>query len=89
MRKTTELGRIGGRVVDASGARVGGAAVSVVSSDGPHRDIAALTAEDGSFRLGGLPFGQVVLEARKSGASGSVHVEVREGALAPIEIRIG
>jgi hypothetical protein len=82
-------GVVSGRVLDAAGAPVGGAAVAVVSSDGPHRDIAALTAEDGSFRLGGLPTGNVVLEARKSGTSGSAQVEVPEGGSVPVEIRIG
>jgi hypothetical protein len=82
-------GAVTGRVLDGAGAPVSGAAVAVVGSDGPHRDIAARTAEDGSFRLGGLPTGPVVLEARKGGTSGSAQVEVSGGAAVPVEIRIG
>jgi hypothetical protein len=81
---------ISGRVVDADGLPVAGATVAVVSSDGPHRDIAVRTAADGSFRLGGLPSGRVELEARRSGLSGSVTVQVVLGKdLAPVEIRLG
>jgi hypothetical protein len=82
-------GAVTGRVLDGAGAPVGGAAVAVVGSDGPHRDIAARTAADGTFRLGGLPTGAVVLEARKGGTAGSAQVEVSAGVAVPVEIRIG
>jgi Carboxypeptidase regulatory-like domain len=82
-------GSVIGRVVDAVGGAVGGAAVAVVESAGPHPDIAARTTDDGSFRLGGLPAGQVVLEARKAGASGSAALEVRAGESAAVEICLG
>jgi hypothetical protein len=83
----TQTLTVSGRVVDGAGNPVPGATVAVVSSDGPHRDIAALTADDGIFRLGGLPPGQVVLEARRSGASGSATVELEDDG-AEIEIRL-
>jgi hypothetical protein len=58
----TTTGKILGKVTDAAGRPVSGLAVYVVS--GPaHADIAAMTADDGTFSLGALAPGSYVVSA--------------------------
>lgn len=82
-------GIITGRVLDAAGQPVGGATVAITQSDQPHRDIAAITAADGSFRLGGLRPGYYTLQAHSKGqfSNASTALPVQGGAT--VEIRLG
>ena len=84
---TTKTRTVSGRVVDRTGEPVPGATVAVVSSDEPHPDIAVLTTPEGAFRLSGLS-GQVVLEARKSGVSGTAALDLGDDTV-QVEIRLG
>jgi hypothetical protein len=77
-----------GRVVAASGAPVQGANVAVVSGTQPFRDVAATSAADGGFRLGGMQPGRYRVEAHGPGGSGSAEVQVTAGASAEVEIRV-
>lgn len=80
---------IAGRVVDRAGSPVPGATVAVASSALPHRDIAAVTGADGSFRMGGLQAGSYVLAGRKGASAGSVEVELAGAPLDAVEIHLG
>jgi phage gp45-like len=73
-------------VVNAAGAPLAGATVAVLSSAGPHPDIAAVTAADGSFRLHGLWAGAAVVEAHREAAAGAAAVEIVSGETAQVEI---
>ena len=81
-------GGIAGRVLDASGAPVRGAVVSIAEGPGPHLDIAAVTADDGRFRFTSLPPGLHRLAVR--GAEGLVHADatVEPGFETELEVRI-
>jgi hypothetical protein len=59
---------IAGRVVDARGQPVAGAAVYVVSAPSPQPDIAPITDADGRFTLGADAVGAYVLGARSDTA---------------------
>lgn len=85
---SAEVGRVEGHVLDTHGSPMAGVSVAVVSSAGRHHDVAALSAADGSFRLGGLAVGGAVLEARGAGASGSAEVDVVAGATAQVEVTL-
>lgn len=85
---STLLGSIAGRVRAADGAPAAGAIVAIVSSDQPHRDIAAVAAADGSFQFGRLAAGRYRIEAHLSGKRGAAGVDVVEGAGAQVEIRL-
>lgn len=82
------MGVIAGRVVASAGTPVAGATVAIVGGSQPYRDVAAVTAADGRFRLGGLRPGDYRVEARASGATGSAQVTVSAGAGAEVEIRL-
>jgi hypothetical protein len=81
-------GMISGRVVDASGAPVPGAAVTVTGNT-PTSDIAALTDAGGNFRRGGLEPGSYRVDVRKTGQPpGSVQVDVVEGETVTLEVNL-
>lgn len=70
-----------GRVVDATGAAVTDAVVSVVSGSAPTPEIAVLTDEAGGFSLG-LPAGRYTVRAiAPDGASGSIEFHTDEARL--------
>jgi hypothetical protein len=74
-------------VVDAQGRPVRGAAIYVLSAPVAVPDIAAQSADDGSFSIGMPAPGRYRLGAR--GASGSVEAELTVGAEgAEIELRL-
>ena len=82
-------GTIEGRVVGAGGQPVAEAAV-MIGAGPEHEDLAALTDGDGRFRLGGLRPGTYALLVNAGG--GMVReegVEVRDGAAAQVEVRVG
>jgi len=83
------LGTVVGTVLDATGRPVSGASVAVVASAAQHPDIAALSAADGTFRLGRLPSGPAVLEARLGPAVARVCVDVdpQEPVSVQLELR--
>jgi hypothetical protein len=81
-------GLIAGRVVDAAGNSVSGATVAVTSAVQPARDIAAITTDDGVFRLGGMRPGSYVIEARKGISVASAQVDVTAGGPAFVEITL-
>lgn len=85
---STPLGSISGRVLGSGGVPVPGATVAVVSGSQPHRDIAAVTSADGTFRLGGMRPGEYRVEARARGSVRSADVVVSAGASADVEIRL-
>lgn len=85
---TTGHGSIAGRVVDASGKPVAGASVAVTGSLQPHRDIAAITSSDGSFRFGGMQPGSYRLAARARQSQQSADVVVPANAEVGVEIRL-
>ena len=83
---STTLGAISGRVLRRGGAPVSGATVAMVGSAQPHRDIAAVTGTDGSFRFGSVAPGSYRVEARASGRVGAADVVVAAGTPAAVEI---
>jgi V8-like Glu-specific endopeptidase len=83
-----EQGSISGRVVNARGVPVVGAAVAVSGGSQPHRDIAAITTADGTFRLGGLPPGSYQLTAHADSSVKSADVVVSAGTPARVEIQL-
>jgi protocatechuate 3,4-dioxygenase beta subunit len=85
---STPLGTITGRVVGPAGAPVAGATVAIAAGSQPHNDIAAVTAADGTFRLGGVRPGEYRLEAHADRATQSADVKVAAGAQAHVEIRL-
>jgi hypothetical protein len=85
---STTLETLSGRVVGPGGEAVAGATVAMVGSTRPHRDIAAITTADGSFRFGGIAPGAYRVEARVSGRVGAADVVVAAGRPARVEIRI-
>lgn len=85
---STPLGTITGRVVGPSGSPVAGASVAIAAGTQPHNDIAAITAADGSFRLGSVRPGDYRLEAHAGPATQGANVTVAAGARAHVEIRL-
>lgn len=79
---------ITGRVVNGVGAPLSGVAVSIAQSDQPHRDIAAITAADGTFRLNGLKPGTYLLEAHALGLTGSTSVRLSSNRQSKAEISL-
>jgi carboxypeptidase family protein len=75
-----------GRVVDASGAPVPDALVTIVESTVPMPEIALMVDADGRFALR-LPAGRFRLRGHGAGGSGDAEVEV-DGAAADDEIVI-
>jgi V8-like Glu-specific endopeptidase len=84
----TPFGSIVGRVLGRAGAPVPGATVAAVGSTQPHRDIAAFTSADGTFRFGSMLPGVYRLEARASGAVRSADVSVAPGGRVAVEIQL-
>jgi protocatechuate 3,4-dioxygenase beta subunit len=85
---SSEHGSISGRVVNAGGAPVAGAAVAVSGTSQPHRDIAAVTTADGTFRFGGMRPGSYQLTVRVNNSMQSADVVVSAGTPAAVEIRL-
>jgi hypothetical protein len=84
-----EHGSISGRVVDDSGAPIGGASVLVTHSPQPQSDIAPITGADGRFRLGRLAPGSYRLAVHSANhAAAAADVEVGGGQQAEVEIRV-
>lgn len=82
-------GSIAGRIIDAAGAPVSGASVTVADSPQPVSDIAALTSADGRFRLGRLPPGPYKIAVHTAGrAAATADVLVAAGQQANVEIRV-
>jgi protocatechuate 3,4-dioxygenase beta subunit len=81
------FGTIAGRVLGPGGAPVAGATVAIAGGEQPHRDIAAVTAADGSFRFGQVLPGRYRVEARQKGVTRGAEVVVAAGAPAQVEIR--
>ena len=84
---STPYGTIVGRVLDEGGP-VGGATVAAIGSAHPHRDFAAVTSVDGTFRFGSMVPGPYRLEARMRGAVHSADVTVPPGGSSDIVIRL-
>jgi hypothetical protein len=84
---SAQFGSIVGRVLGAAGP-VPGATVAVVAGSQPHRDIAAITSADGTFRFGKMLPGTYRVEARSKGSVRSAEVTVTAGAPADVEIRL-
>lgn len=82
---------ITGRVTDAGGRPVEGAMVAIASSDRPHRDMAARSGPDGSFRLSGLEPGSYVIEAHHAGISARADAALADGDAGDpaVELRLG
>jgi len=87
MSESTSL--ITGTVVDADGGAISGATVAIVSGTQPFPEIAAVTAADGTFQLGGLHPGTYVLRARRGTADGMFQVEAVAGEPTAVVIAIG
>jgi V8-like Glu-specific endopeptidase len=85
---STPYGSIVGRVLD-DGGPVPGATVAAIGSAHPHRDFAAVTSVDGTFRFGSMVPGAYRLEARMRGAVRTADVQVPVGARADVVIRLG
>lgn len=83
----TPYGSIVGRVLD-DGGPVGGATVAAIGSAHPHRDFAAVTLADGTFRFGSMVPGLYRLEARLRGAVRSADVAVAAGGSSDVVIRL-
>lgn len=79
---------ITGTVRNRDGSISSGATVAIVESTEPHRDIAAITTANGTFRLSGLRPGQYLLEARKGSESAHVGVAVGATVTAVVEMRL-
>ena len=78
------VGNIAGTVIDSSGAPLFGVEITVDSAD-----VHAFTTPDGSFRLGGVPLGTRVVNARRLGFSPNrVAVEVAPTADASVTMRL-
>ena len=77
-----------GRVIDAGGAPVAGARVTIVESPAPMPEMAMVTDEEGRFSLF-LPAGRFLLHADgDEGASGTAVVEAGEKAGRDMLIRV-
>ena len=76
---------VSGRVVDAAGAPVAGARVTIVESPSPMPEMAMLADDDGRFSLH-LPLGRFVLRA--DGAEGERGEAVVEGVRDDVTIRV-
>jgi len=82
-------GAIHGRVVAEDGRPLSGASVAVQHAAGPVPDIAALTGADGTFELGGLPPGEVTLQAHlASGQTARARVQVTANSVASVTITV-
>jgi hypothetical protein len=83
-------GFISGRVVDASGAPVPGAVITLSGTDGVLiDDVAGLTDAGGLFRRGGLAPGSYQVNVRKTGQpSRSVQFVVSEGEQVNVEVQL-
>jgi Carboxypeptidase regulatory-like domain len=77
---------ITGIVRNRDGSIVAGATVAITESTEPHRDVAAITTANGTFRLSGLRPGQYVLEARKGPSL--AHQRVSVGATSPTVVEM-
>ncbi len=84
-----EPGAVEGRVIDGNGEPVEGATVAISSSTRPTRDLAALTTDEGRFRLGNLLAGTYSVEARQGTSSRQIEVAVEAGHPASVEIQLG
>jgi len=80
---------ITGRVRDAAGQAIVGASVAITDSDQPHRDIAAITRADGSFKLSGLKPGNYTLQAHHEGKFAAVSAQLGSEGAADVEIKLG
>src|SRR4051812_48495664 len=85
---TPSVGTLEGRVLGPVGEPLAGIVVSIVESSGPHPDIAAVSAADGTFRLSRLPAGPAVVEARQGGVAIRTDVDVPPDAATSVEIRL-
>jgi protocatechuate 3,4-dioxygenase beta subunit len=81
-------GSIAGRVVDAAGRPVTGASVAVTGGSQPHRDIAAVTSDDGRFHFGRMLPGAYRLAARARQSQQSAEVVVAPDTEVAVEIRL-
>jgi protocatechuate 3,4-dioxygenase beta subunit len=84
---SASFGTIAGRVLGAGGAPIAGATVAITGGEQPHRDIAAVSAADGSFRFGHVLPGRYRIQARVKGVARAADVVVAAGASAQVEIR--
>jgi protocatechuate 3,4-dioxygenase beta subunit len=79
---------VAGRVVDLTGAPVGGARISLSAGDFQRHDTAS--GDDGSFRFSGLRGGTYRLSAQFEGfAPASREVKLAETSLQGVELRLG
>lgn len=86
---SADKGAIAGRVVDANGAPVKGATVTVSSATQPVSDIASLTDGDGRFRRGGLAPGPYTLTVMSAGHEPqNLDVNVAAGQETGLEVRL-
>jgi V8-like Glu-specific endopeptidase len=85
---STTFGTIVGRVVGPSGSPIAGATVAVAGSQ-PYRDIAVLTAADGTFRFGSVKPGTYRVEAHAHGGVGSADVAIDAGGQVDVVVRVG
>lgn len=86
---SSPFGSIVGRVLGPAGAPVPGATVAALGTTQPSRDIAAITAADGTFRFGSVRPGTYHVEARAHGTIRAADVLVAAGTPARVEIRLG
>lgn len=83
-------GLIAGQVIDDAGRAVDGASVAIGSGPGPHSDLAALTNEEGRFRLPRLIPGDYVITTFAPGfPAQDTHVTVHDGQAQEIIIAVG
>ena len=77
-----------GRVIDAAGRPVAGAAVFVVAAPAAMPDIARLTDADGGFDVEAPVPGTYTIAAAAPAGEGRVTVEVGLGAPPPVALRL-
>lgn len=80
-------GSIRGIVLDSTGQPISDAVVYIVHSIESHADISALSGDDGTFALPGLPAGRFLVRAESVGhRSAERTVRIRGGASTDLRI---
>jgi TonB-dependent starch-binding outer membrane protein SusC len=87
--ETQDRAAIAGHVTTAAGAPIAWATLVIVGDSPRHRDIAAVTSNDGSYRLSGLAPGTYEILVNAEGLEPQVkRIEAHSGATTELNFRL-